>query len=100
MRRSLRTTRQLLRSLSLLRVYLNLASLLQQKGEEEAAIEYQYRGLTLQPTWGTFQQYFDLGGTLQKQQKLERAAVCYHRALELDSELCSGLLSLGAGTKQ
>lgn len=63
--------------------YRNLARVLSQSGKPEEATDYWYLALTLQGEIAA-EPYFDLGNTLKEHNKLEKAVICYRRALYLN----------------
>lgn len=62
--------------------YRNLATIFSQIGNLEAASDCQYLALTLQPQISA-EDCLELGNLLSEQHKLQRAIICYRRAIHL-----------------
>ena len=77
-------------------IYRDLARVLTQAGYRGQAAESWYRAMTLEPTWATAEQHFNLGNALLDQNQQGKAIVCYQRSLELDSDFEPALRRLSA----
>jgi tetratricopeptide (TPR) repeat protein len=75
--------------------YRNLAKVLQYTGRQEAAVEYLYRAVKLDPTLGKPQEYLQLGHTFLKKGKTKRAIACYRQAVSLRPNFAEAYHCLG-----
>ena len=81
-------------------VYRNLARVFEQHGKPEEAADCWYSSLILEPSKATVEEYLNLGDTLVEQQKLDRAVVCYRRAVYLNSSCQAAYSKLGDALKE
>jgi tetratricopeptide (TPR) repeat protein len=68
-------------------VYRNLARIFIQIGESDRAADCWYKAFSLEPKWAKPLEHYNLGNSYQSRNKFSRAAICYYRALFLDSNL-------------
>jgi FkbM family methyltransferase len=81
-------------------VYRNLAKVFSQIGKPEEAADCWYAALILEPSKATADEYLNLGNTLLEQQKLDRAIVCYRRAVYLNPNFEAAYCKLGDAFKK
>ena len=81
-------------------VYRNLARVFEQHGKPEEAADSWYTSLILEPSKATAEEYLNFGDTLVEQQKLDRAIVCYRRAVYLDPSCQAAYCKLGDALKE
>jgi tetratricopeptide (TPR) repeat protein len=75
--------------------YRNLARIWTQLKKAAAAAECWYQALTIDPAWATAEEHLTLGNTLIAQGKLDKAVVCYHKAIEFKPNLAEAYHNLG-----
>lgn len=76
-------------------VYRELARALTQAQQLEAAALAWLEAFKLEPDWANAQQWFNLGGTLVKQGKLEQAKLCFRGAVRREPGFVQGYEHLG-----
>ncbi|NJM56875.1 MAG: tetratricopeptide repeat protein [Synechococcales cyanobacterium RU_4_20] len=76
-------------------VYRELARALTQAQQLEAAALAWLEAFKLEPDWASAEQWFNLGGTLVKQGKLEQAKLCFRGAVRRDPGFVRGYEHLG-----
>jgi FkbM family methyltransferase len=81
-------------------VYRNLAKVFSQIGKPEEAADSWYAALILEPSKATAEEYLNLGNTLVEQQKLDRAIICYRRAVYLNPNFEAAYCKLGDAFKK
>ncbi|MEG4457132.1 FkbM family methyltransferase [Microcoleus sp. N9_A1] len=81
-------------------VYRNLAKVFSQIGKLEEAADCWYAALILEPSKATAEEYVNLGDTLVEQQKVDRAIVCYRRAVYLNPSCQAAYCKLGDALKE
>ncbi len=81
-------------------VYRNLARVFSQHGKSEEAADCWYASLILEPSKATAEEYLNLGNMLAEQQKVDRAIVCYRRAVYLNPSCQVAYCKLGDALKE
>lgn len=71
----------------LVEAHQHLAKILERQGNRQLASEHLYKSLQLQPTAFNAQQRYQLGQTLEQQQKPAKAIACYRLAIESQPDL-------------
>jgi tetratricopeptide (TPR) repeat protein len=79
--------------------YRNLSRVFTQVGKAEEAADCWYQALMIEPV-EIAEEYLDLGNTLLKQNKIERAIVCYHRTIYLNSSFCEAYYKLAEAASE
>ena len=79
--------------------YRNLRRIFTQVGQAEEAADCWYQALMIEPT-EIAEEYLDLGNTLLAQNKPEKALVCYHRTIYLNSSFCEAYCKSAAANSQ
>jgi tetratricopeptide (TPR) repeat protein len=77
-------------------VYRNLATALYQDNQLEESADWLYVALTLEVEKSTAVDYFNLGNSFLNQNRVERAIVCYRRAVYLNPSFSEAHRILGA----
>ena len=80
-------------------VYLKLAKAFNQVGKKVEMAESFYRACELDVTLASGQQYLILGKTFLKQDKVDKAIVCYQHALQVEPNLVDAYRQLGDALK-
>jgi tetratricopeptide (TPR) repeat protein len=75
--------------------YRNLARILTHLGKEEAATECWFKAYDLEPSWAEAEDFCRLGNSLLKYQRVDRAFICYLRALKLNPNFAEAYYKLG-----
>ncbi|MEG4576285.1 tetratricopeptide repeat protein [Microcoleus sp. N3A4] len=73
--------------------YRNLSRIFTQVGQAEEAADCWYQALMVEPI-EIAEEYLDLGNTLLAQNKPEKALICYHRTIYLNSSFCEAYCQL------
>ena len=81
-------------------VYRNLARVFELHDKPEEAADCWYTSLILEPSKATAEEYLNLADTLVEQQKVDRAIVCYRRAVYLNPSCQAAYCKLGDALKE
>ncbi|MEG4801755.1 tetratricopeptide repeat protein [Microcoleus sp. ARI1-B5] len=79
--------------------YRNLSRIFTEVGQAEEAADCWYQALIVEPR-EIPEEYLDLGNTLLAQNKPEKALVCYHRTIYLNSSCCEAYWKLAEAASE
>lgn len=79
--------------------YRNLSRVFSQIGKADEAADCWYQALMVEPG-EIAEEYLDLGNTLLAQNKAERALICYHRTIYLNSSCCEAYYKLAEAASE
>ncbi len=79
--------------------YRNLSRIFTEVGQAEEATDCWYQALMVEPL-EIAEEYLDLGNKLLTQKKPEKALICYHRTIYLNSSCCEAYCQLAEAASQ
>ncbi len=76
-------------------VHRHLAGAFMQMGQKSDGAESWFQAFQLEPDWATAEEHLNLGNMLLEQNKLDKAVICYHQAIQIAPNLSQAHHNLG-----